>query len=78
MRTPYINSFIKKAYDAKNGGVKEFKVSVFDAEGIVMELSQIITDNHLISTDDLKEILKNTRNSSNSESSTLRISGGTF
>jgi len=58
MRTPFVNAFIKKTMDAKNGGVKEFKISVSEAESIVLELSKIITDNHLISFEDLRDFLR--------------------
>ena len=77
MRTLYINKFIKKVQDSKNAGVRgEIKIPIDDAIGAVLELSLIITDNHLISFEDLKESLINSKHSF--VDSNKKITGGTF
>lgn len=76
MRTPNINLLIKKIYDCKNAGVREVKIPIEDALSAVLELSLLITDNHLISFDDLKEALINTK--SYVSEPNKKITGGTF
>ena len=77
MRTLNINKFIKKVQDYKNAGVRgEIKIPIDDAIGVVLELSQIITDDHLISYDDLKEALLNSKHFGSE--SNKKITGGTF
>lgn len=76
MRTPYINKFCTKIYDYKNAGVREVKLPIEDVLGVVLELSMIITENHLISYDDLKEALLNSRTPVSEPNK--KITGGTF
>ena len=76
MRTPNINLFIKKIYDCKNAGVREVKLPIDEALGTVLELSAILTDNHLISFEDLKEALINSKNYVSDPNK--KITGGTF
>ena len=73
MKTLAINKFIDKVNNCRRSGVVEFKISIKEATDIVFELTQLLSsENHLITVDDIKEILNNRR------SETSIISGGNF
>lgn len=76
MISRYINQFIQKVSNARNAGAKEIKLSISEAESVVLELSHLITEKeHIITLEDIKQLLKNNHSS---DDNNIKISGGKF
>lgn len=77
MRTVNLNSLLNKIYNAKNARAKEIRIPIEEAYGAALELATILTDNHIITFEDLKEALINSK-SVMGNNQNKKITGGTF